>query len=191
MTNQMPSKATDSKQRNFYLVHEPVIYVPILLGAMVAWFAPLDVLERVPVLQGLVDAVGRFYLPLERYVGKSSFPQVTALYFALMVLHAPLHLLYIGREYTRTFEKRRAQILASPENARIAAWIGNGILLPFAIVYSLYWDPGRVLAITPLHDSRFALGLTGWLYAGGAAFMLLGSIGYSIHERLTGKLTGT
>lgn len=186
---EVPSATPAAPQRTFYLFHSPVIYVPILLGALIAWFAPQDVLERVPALQALVDAVRRVYLPLQRYAGKSSFPQVTALYFSLMVLHAPLHAIYIGREFARTFESRRAKVLASPETARVAAWITNLVLLPFAVIYSLYWDPGRVLAVTPLHDSRFALGVVGWLYAGGAAFMLVGAIGHSVHERLTGKLT--
>lgn len=42
--------------------------------------------------------------------------------------------------------------------------------------------------LTPIHDSRIALGVFGWLYAGGLAFIVLGATLYAVYERLTRKL---
>lgn len=172
------------KEHAFYFIHEPVIYVPILLGAVFAWFAPVDVLDQSALLRRFVEWVGSIYRPLGRYASKSSFPQVTAVYFAAMFVHAPLHMFFVGRYYRSTLPDRRGKVTASP--ARI--WLCFLVLCPVAIIYFLHWDPGRALAITPVHDSRLALGLVGWLYAGGLGFILLGALFHSIDEHWNGKL---
>ena len=63
-----------SKKR-LYIFREPEIYVPILVVALVAWFAPVDVLDRLPVLQALTAFMRDAFPAMNNYVNKSSFPQ--------------------------------------------------------------------------------------------------------------------
>ncbi|WGY71001.1 hypothetical protein KEC55_28780 [Burkholderia cepacia] len=70
----------------------PALMVLHLAGALIAWFAPDDALNRWPVLKPVVTAVGEVFPLLPKTIEKSLFPDVTALYFALMLAAIPLRI---------------------------------------------------------------------------------------------------
>lgn len=63
-----------------------------LAGALIAWFAPDDALKRWLVLKPVVTAIGEVFPLLPKAIGKSLFPDVTELYFALVLATIPYRL---------------------------------------------------------------------------------------------------
>ncbi|WP_334040826.1 hypothetical protein [Burkholderia ambifaria] len=61
-----------------------------LSGAVIAWFVPDDALTRWPLLKIAIGNVGEIFPLLPEAVKKSKFPDVTALYFLLMLVAIPM-----------------------------------------------------------------------------------------------------
>jgi hypothetical protein len=145
-------------------------------------------MEKLPWLDKAANFLIQIFKPMGRYVEKSSFPQVTKLYFLFMTLHAPAHFFYVHRSFENTFEDRRKKAQQLGRKSLHADFLLAFVIAPACAFYFFYLNPGRALGITPIHDSRFALAAFGWLYAGAMGWLLLGAAKCSIHERFTGKL---
>ncbi|WP_249746050.1 hypothetical protein [Burkholderia sp. LAS2] len=70
----------------------PALLTLHLSGVVIAWFAPDDALTRWPLLKIAVAGVGEIFPLLPEAVRKSKFPDVTALYFLLMLVAIPMRL---------------------------------------------------------------------------------------------------
>ncbi|WP_243712401.1 hypothetical protein [Burkholderia pyrrocinia] len=70
----------------------PALLALHLSGVVIAWFAPDDALTRWPLLKIAVTDVGEIFPLLPEAVKKSRFPDVTALYFLLMLFAVPMRI---------------------------------------------------------------------------------------------------
>jgi hypothetical protein len=166
-----------------YIFRHRSIYVPIAIGALVAWVSPLDVMDRLSFLKPLAHSMAEVFPPMAMYVAVSDFPQVTELYFLLMFLHAPLHAAFAWED-ARPWRNVRAKIWNSGLAGKGKLLIQASVLGPGMAFFLLLFDPGRAVVITilPIHSSRSVLGLIGWLSAGALACMLASFSGLIIAE---------
>lgn len=155
----------------------PVILVLHVAGVIVAWLAPEDVLEQWPFLDVIVAGVGKVFPLIFGAVEKSKFPDVTALYFALMLAAFPFRLLvgfrllYAGQAKGReTYER-----LSMAGKAKVIFGAPFFLLCGiFVLVEGYYYEFNFI----PISESRLCLGLVGPLFAGGAHIMCI-SLGLS------------
>ncbi|OJA36220.1 hypothetical protein BGV47_19990 [Burkholderia ubonensis] len=132
-----------------------------LIGALIAWFAPEDALTRWKFLKIIVVGVGKIFALLPNAVEKSKFPDVTALYFALMLAAFPYRLL-VGCRLAYAGQAKAKEVYGKlPLRERLKVIFVVPILL-FCGVYILiegYYYEWNFMAIS---DSRLWLGLA-WL----------------------------
>lgn len=170
-----------------YLICEPLIYVPIVLAALLAWFAPLDIMDRMPQVKQLTGLLRSAFPAMDAYVRKSSFPQVTEIYFAVMALHAPFHVPFIYKDY----RQRLAMFRANWHKAvvgRLATVLCAFFMFPAFAVFAVLVNPGYDLAWMPINSERWALGLCGWFLAGAGAVLMATTSALWIWGLLTGDI---
>ncbi|MCA7973726.1 hypothetical protein LGM42_28050 [Burkholderia sp. AU39826] len=155
----------------------PAILVLHVAGAIVAWLAPEDALVRWPFLDVIVASVGKVFPLLFGAIERSKFPDVTALYFALMLAAFPFRilvgfrLLYAGQAKGReTYER-----LSITGKVKVICGAPFFLLCGvFVLVEGYYYEFNFI----PISESRLWLGLVGPLFAGGAHIMCI-SLGLS------------
>lgn len=175
---------------NFYLFKRPLAYVPIAMGALIALVAPLDVMDRLDWLQALSDWLRSVFLPMNGYIRRSDFPQVTELYFLVMVLHSPVHFYYFHQAL-----RTEHNLDARKTSWQSRSWIGKAsfcaavLLLALPLPVAFFLNNGFDFAIMPINSSRIALAWAGWFFAGGGAFILAAIVITFVIDILSGKLT--
>lgn len=167
----MTSKG-NQKLFNIYLFRQPVIYAPILLGALVALLAPADVLDRISWMKVAIDYLQSIYPAMASYVKKSEFPQVAGLYFFIMAMHAPFHIPYVYKEFKARSASHRQEWNAG-SSGKMRFVISAVVVGPMLTVFLVFFNPGYDLAWMPLNSSRWALAGFGWIVAGAAAVVVL------------------
>lgn len=149
-----------------YYRHCPVMMMLHIVGALIAWCAPIDVLGRYPTLRSLVLFLGEIFPVVNSAVERSIFPEVTGLYFSVMYASMPLRVFdgvrfaHLERNYT--FWKIRASM-----RSRIGVLISVPLLLCFGVVALTIGRPYYEINVFPISQSRFLLGLAGPIFAGG------------------------
>lgn len=184
------SKADDPNTFwNFYLFKRPLAYVPITIGALIALTAPLDVMDRLVWLQPLSDWLRSVFLPMNGYIHRSAFPQVTELYFLVMVLHAPVHFYYFHQALRSDHDMDARKMSWQTRSGTGRAWFCAAVLLlalPLPVAFVL--NDGIDLTLIPINSSRIALAWLGWLFAGGGAFILAAIVVTFASDILSGRL---
>jgi hypothetical protein len=134
-----------------------------LIGAVVAVFAPTDVLDRHSALRHGTEAILQVVPSISSYVANSYFPQVTAFYFCLLNLFGPSLLVFAYRTPS-------AFISIHTVAQRIERYpilffvVAASILSPLALI--CWIGPiGKPWELLPIHSSRLALALIGPLFA--------------------------
>lgn len=163
-----------------YFLREPLLRYPILVGLLLALYAPNSVLDDYPFLKPFTQFMGTILPPIQYYAEKSKFPQVTELYFALMWLFAPLHFYFLNQDFhEQRFEwarKWKLKELTPPYRGfkqyahRVFIVL---ILMPALIIFYLFYNKGYDFNLLPINSSRVMLGLFGFWFAGAAAFAML------------------
>lgn len=149
-----------------YYRHCPVMMMLHIVGVLIAWIAPIDVLTRYPALRSLVLFIGEIFPVVNSAVERSTFPEVTGLYFSVMYASMPLRVFdgvrfaYFERNYT--LGKIRASM-----RSRIEVSIFIPFLLCFGVVALTFGRPYYEINVFPISESRFLLGLVGPIFAGG------------------------
>jgi hypothetical protein len=140
----------------------PWIWGTHLMGALVAWFAPLDVLDQSAALRSFTDLMGEIFPPVVGYKKSSKFPQVTALYFSLMFLLGPIWLWKGLTKLQYALIREDAPMWKRPRFVRasfvIVVW---GLVWPGLALFGLFFNPGYDFHVVPINSSRFALGMWG------------------------------
>lgn len=137
-----------------------------IVGALIAWFAPVDVLGQYPVLRSLASIAGDISPVVNSAAKKSAFPEVAELYFAVMYISMPVRvfdgvrIFYLERNYT--LEKIRASL-----RGRILVSFSLIFFFCFGVVALLFGRPYYEINIMPISQSRIWLGLIGPIFAGG------------------------
>lgn len=138
-----------------------------LTGALIAWFAPDDALTRWPGLKAVVTSIGGVFPLVHKAVERSLFPDVTALYFSLMLALTPVRIFEGLRLCYAEKERIVAGYIGFSRKRRVAAfccalffWSGSVFFLIFDGQY-IDWN------FVSVAESRFWLGVIGPLFAGG------------------------
>jgi hypothetical protein len=157
-----------------YLIREPLVALPLLCGFVLSLTVPADVLDPHPRLNALTAWTVSLFPATRAYVDQSMFPGVAQLYFALMILHSPIHLPFLVRLARRDFE------LAARTKWKDAALLRLMLLsavlvllLPGLAYFALVVNPGMELAWMPMSSQRWALGVFGWFFAGFGALAMM------------------
>ncbi|CAI8698311.1 TRAP transporter small permease [Burkholderia sp. IT-111MI5] len=169
----LTAKGDGNGSRNIFVFliefyrRSPALMALHLAGTLIAWFAPDDALKRLPVLKPVVTAIGEVFPLLPKAIEKSLFPDVTELYFALMLAAIPLRifeafrLCYAEREeivagyFDYSWKRKAFAFLVA-----ILFFSGSVFLLIF---HGQYFDWNFM----SVGKSRFWLGMVGPLFAGG------------------------
>ncbi|MGZ2746567.1 hypothetical protein [Burkholderia stagnalis] len=149
-----------------YYRHCPVMLMLHIVGALIAWCAPVDVLGQYPILRSLTSIAGEISPVVNHAARKSAFPEVAELYFAVMYISMPIRvfdgvrIFYLERNCT--LEKIRASL-------RGAIGVSFSIIFffGFGIVVLMFGRPYYEINIMPISQSRLWLGLVGPIFAGG------------------------
>ncbi|KVN25966.1 hypothetical protein WJ63_15015 [Burkholderia pyrrocinia] len=150
----------------------PAILALYIAGALIAWFAPEDALVRWPFLNVVVTNIGKVFPLLPSAVEKSKFPDVTALYFALMLAAFPFRLIvgcrlfYAGQAKAKEVYRK----LSLRERLKVILMVP---ILFFCSVFLLIEGYYYELNFISISGSRLWLGLVGPLFAGGAQIICI------------------
>ncbi|WP_334040825.1 hypothetical protein [Burkholderia ambifaria] len=81
------------------------------VSALMAWFAPEDILARYRALGEFASYMENIFPVIGEAIERSAFPEVTGLYFAIMYVFLPLRIIDSTRAFyadrDKTFEKIR------------------------------------------------------------------------------------
>ncbi|WP_155681416.1 hypothetical protein [Burkholderia stagnalis] len=149
-----------------YYRHCPMMLLLHIVGALIAWGAPIDVLGRYPALRTFVSCLGEIFPVVNSAAEKSTSPEVTGLYFSVMYVSMPLRVFdgvrfaYFERNYTL------GRISASMRD-RIGVLISVSFMFCFGVVALALGRPYYEINVFPISQSRFLLGLVGPIFAGG------------------------
>ena len=169
----------------------PALLALHLSGVVIAWFAPDDALTRWPLLKIAVTDVGEIFPLLPEAVKKSRFPDVTALYFLLMLVAVPMRL-WVAIRFCYSY---RSQI----ENGYSKISLVRKIYSIFVVLIFMCVGFSSILVdgyffewnFVAISRSRMWLGLIGPLFAGGAEVIAIAAgvvvIFIALHRAFTCK----
>ncbi|MDN7561719.1 hypothetical protein [Burkholderia orbicola] len=136
-------------------------------GALIAWFAPDEALKRWPMLKPAVTAIGEVFPLLPKAIEKSLFPDVTALYFALVLAAVPIRIF----EGFRLCYAERKEIVAGyfgySWKRKICAFLVAILFLSGSVFLLIFHGQYFDWNFMSVGRSRFWLGVVGPLFAGG------------------------
>jgi len=145
----------------------PALLVLHFVGALIAWFAPGDVLTHWSALAEMVANIGSVFPLLPKAIEKSMFPEVTALYFSLMMVAMPLRVF----EVLRLCYAERDRIVSGYSDfswkRKIFMFIGSLLFLWVSIFLTFFHGQYFEWNFMSIGRSRFWLGMAGPLFAGG------------------------
>ncbi|HEF5874190.1 TPA: hypothetical protein SAY52_004857 [Burkholderia cenocepacia] len=172
----------------------PALLALHLSGVVIAWFAPDDALTRWPFMKIAVANVGEIFPLLPEAVKKSKFPDVTALYFFLMLVAIPMRLSVAIRfcySYRSRVEDGYSKFSVTKKIYSIVVVLMFMCMGFHSILVGGYFYEWNFVAIS---RSRMWLGLIGPLFAGGADVVAIAvgvvAIFIALCRTFTGKGAG-
>ncbi|WP_427501719.1 hypothetical protein ACQE3E_23900 (plasmid) [Methylomonas sp. MED-D] len=154
---------------------------PIVFGFFIALLCPENILDKHWLLQSVTSKLKAIFPPIEGYAIKSEFPQVSELYFSLMWALSPYYL------FISILSIRRNQglidWLPKTQFEVIKVFFTGVVLMSFLGYFCLFVNPGYDFNFLPINSSRFALSVTGYLFSGIAAAILL-AVAYCLFEKI-------
>jgi len=162
--------------KNIFRVYlHPSVWLTHLLTISIAWLVPPDILERYQLLEVLANITAQVFPMVDGYGQKSAFPGVSKLYFALILVIAPIWVWRLLVDASLAADREAFVRHLSESRLRLL------LLIPFAIVqllvgvFLLFFNPGIQFNVMPINDSRLALGVFGPVY-GIVPFVLMGGV---------------
>ncbi|WP_186149626.1 hypothetical protein [Burkholderia gladioli] len=144
----------------------------IFLSIFMALFLPADVLSRGGPLSDFVGWMSRFFPLIEGYGRLSKYPEVTKVYFSIMLVVSPILIRHFVKERMQYMKGRIEMRKNNPSK-----FLRTGFLLNlFCIVVFYLWifkNDGLYYSVMPVVDGRFSLAIYGLVYAGGAIWFLV------------------
>ncbi|WP_208455610.1 hypothetical protein, partial [Burkholderia gladioli] len=135
-------------------------------------FLPADVLSRGGPLSDFVGWMSRFFPLIEGYGRLSKYPEVTKVYFSIMLVVSPILIRHFVKERMQYMKGRIEMRKNNPSK-----FLRTGFLLNlFCIVVFYLWifkNDGFYYSVMPVVDGRFSLAIYGLVYAGGAIWFLV------------------
>ena len=156
--------AGDSKHWGLaYLYRVPVIRYQLLLCALIALFAPINILDNLPSLYKLTSVMKSTFPVIDAYVKKSDFPQITEIYLCISWLSIPLHG-YYGFCYMRmTLIKKKWGIDMRKKWLPFLTLVIVGLISSWIVLFK---NTGQTFNLLPINSSRIALATGGWFFGG-------------------------
>ena len=145
----------------------PALMALHFAGALIAWFAPDDALKRWPVLKPAVTAIGEVFPLLPKAIEKSLFPDVTALYFALVLAAVPIR---IFEGFRLCYAERKGIVAGYCDYSwkrKIFAFLVAILFLSGSVFLLIFHGQYFDWNFMSVGKSRFRLGMVGPLFAGG------------------------
>lgn len=175
---------------NFYMFKRPLAYVPMAIGALIALYAPLNVMDQLAWLKPLPEWLRSVFLPMDGYIRRSAFPQVTELYFLVMTLHSPVHFYYMRKllNVPENVEARRKSWQRSTLGQKLFVAL---IFLPMSVAivgFTLTLNDGFDFRSLPFNASRVALAIAGWVISGPGSFAVAALVSVIATDILSGKI---
>lgn len=163
-----------------------LVLVIWLIGLLVAWYAPQDVLARNAIAKIYTDIIGLIF-PLARYSSRSAFPQVSMLYNAIVWPLLPVLILLCWR----FFVSRKSGLLAKKKSEMkirhylFLLFVSAPLFVFLGLVALFFWHGGDTRNVE-FGSSRIDLGWYGVLGPMSAALCLVLGVA-SFKKALTGK----
>ena len=135
-----------------------------LLGALIAFLAPLDVLSQSAAAKALVDAVSSVVPLPVNFTKHSAFPQLQQLYGAAMLISAPWWLWVWLRG---PYQEKQVQRMRERAQGRVSVQlilIFFTLAAPFATYLYLYWVTPTDFHLVPFQSERWALAIFGPIF---------------------------
>lgn len=158
-----------------------------LLGLLVAWYAPLDVLDISALARTYTNVIG-FVFPIGYYSSKSGFSQVSILYNSIIWPSLPV-LFILSWRYMATWKNG---LLAKPSNKMTIAdkvfllFIGAPLFLVLGLFLLFFFHGGDTRNVA-FGSSRIELGIWGLLIPTGVAGFIAMGLG-ALKKAISGKL---
>jgi hypothetical protein len=167
---------------NSFLRRYPGLIVLILLSFNLALSTPQSWIIENEWIWEFSQSLGEVFPPIQAYIKKSEFSEITAFYFLVMWALSPLFYIWHMRHL-----RNEVKFGTPVSTLTLIMFAIPTILFFYGVVYFLLFiNPGFDFNLLPINSSRLALGAFGWIFAGGCAFALL-----AFCVLFTGKLVST
>lgn len=171
-------------------LRDPLVVLPILIGAWIALFIPIDFLQTSPTAAQLVDWVVQVFPAIGSHARYSKFPEITKVYFSVMIPLALVVGLGLLRSNPGFFFKRELAL----DRAR-----NFPIIFPLTVMtlnlglgaFMAFGPAGKPYAMLPIDSWRIALAVLGPIFAFGPGLSLCSLIPlFDICRKARGKQMG-
>ena len=151
----------------YFIVERPVALL-LSIGLFFALWASLDIGSSAYWPTSTLAFISAVFPPISGYTQKSVFPDVTQAYMAVSFMLMPLHVWYGYKELSTPSKAPWFKNLWALDSYWAFIQRATLVLLVFVVVlFTLFLNPGYDFNLMPLNTSRLALGLGGWIVAGG------------------------
>jgi hypothetical protein len=141
----------------------PSVWIPHLIGAIIALVLPEDVMSESQWLQAVFSVTSNVIPSIQGFVKNSAFPEVTATYFSISSI--------TGFFVCAALSKRPELLM--PHGVKALRNFGNfpslflilGSLITLGLCVFACIHSGKPWQLLPIHDSRLTLALIGPLFA--------------------------
>lgn len=148
-----------------YLYKNPFVWGSHLLGALIALYAPTNILTEHFSLKSFSTLIDKIFPIVGNYSSRSKFSEVTALYFAFMMCTWPI---WFWRQNKLLTSKDTLQELITKtpgeNHLLLRSFIAVLIFLPL-VIFMLFINPGYQFSLMPINESRIALAVFGPFFA--------------------------
>lgn len=159
------------------LYRNPFILFSHLAGALIAIFAPADILSAVPSLKAFANLVNNIFPVVGNFASRSKFPQISELYFAFMMCFLPAW--YLGSLTAIRILDADHRIPDDQSSLSLIARLALLAVMVFgAIATFCFINPGYDFNLMPINRSRIALAVFGPVFAAGTSGYLLAALVY-------------
>lgn len=151
-----------------YFLVKPAVVLPLCGAFFFALHAPQGWATSAYWPAPALAFISALFPPISGYARNSSFPAVTQMYMAFAFLLMPLHAWYAYKELSTPNSAPWFKNLWSLDSTWAFVKRACLVLVVSATVgFCLFINPGYDFNLMPLNSSRLALGLGGWVVAGG------------------------
>lgn len=151
-----------------------------LLGALIAFFAPLDILSQSAAAKAFVDAVSAVVPMVANFTKHSTFPQILQFYGAVMLVTVPWWVWVWFRGPYQEMQVQRMRERAEGRAALQILLILFAVSAPFAMYVYLFVVTPTDFNFAPFQSERWALAIFGPIFycwaPGGPLIIVVSSI---------------
>lgn len=142
----------------------PYLWLTHLFGALIALFAPADVLDSHLFLREVVGIFDDVIPSIASYAKFSNFPQVTLLYFSFASMLGVPAFFALSRKYSVLVPKGR-KVIDGLGGFSFLYPLGGVLIIGGLFLLSIFAPIGKPWVLMPIHSSRAALAVFGPIFS--------------------------